>query len=707
MSALHEALQTLGPVPFSEVPKAGEGLDTFLDDLFENAETVLESIPIPDPTNHDETHFHVASNASEITPSSARSAAPAAHHAALQKEWGKPVKLGAKDNPLSMSVYKLGAKDGRGAWFARRSVHEGIGFNRFKQSLEMEFEQSMAVEGTGQGNVRGIGGEIKVEEIDVPGKGKVEVYRLSAQFPGPTTPRDFVTFLVTSDKAIASGKKAGKDHGALAPRHYMVLSKPCDHPEAQPRDGFIRGHYESVEFIREVPRKLKASMSTTNLAEDDIARHAQLRNAHQKVKTSPIETEQSQSVDALNTDGRLRSSSSASKANDGGYNPEENPVEWIMITRSDPGGSVPRFMVERGTPGSICADAKKFLDWACQRDLDVDGDHPNTTTTTRRPRAAIDRQESYQSWRGSRVAGVHDGEHETVHESSNAPPKIPVAQPESTQSAGYGGIMGAVTGAVSSLSAYTPQVILDHLPHQSGPADTTTHPQPVAQHDPMSTVNRQVTDDTASIKSTSSFASAEDHLTSADESVDTFSSRTSPEKTAKLTQHEKELQKLQERKLQLTSKFEENRLKLEQQSSEHTAKEEAAHKKALEKHEKEVHKQEERYQKELKKLEQKQEKERKKLEEKQMKQAEKDDKLKIIKERDILHEEIEILKQENKVLRDAMEDLQRENTVLVARLGKVGIADVGGTVSRSSSMKHVIGVDGKEASPRGSTSKDR
>jgi hypothetical protein len=49
-------------------------------------------------------------------------------------------------------------------------------------------------------------------------------------------------------------------------------------------------------------------------------------------------------------------------------NPELNPVEWVMITRSDPGGSVPRFMVERGTPSSIVADASKFLDWACKQD---------------------------------------------------------------------------------------------------------------------------------------------------------------------------------------------------------------------------------------------------------------------------------------------------------------------------------------------------
>ena len=92
----------------------------------------------------------------------------------------------------------------------------------------------------------------------------------------------------------------------------MVISKPCDHPDCPPRDGFIRGQYESIEFVQEIPSK-----------PDD---------------TSSTEEEQ------------------------------VNPVEWVMITRSDPGGSVPRFMVERGTPSGIVADASKFLDWACKAD---------------------------------------------------------------------------------------------------------------------------------------------------------------------------------------------------------------------------------------------------------------------------------------------------------------------------------------------------
>ena len=42
---------------------------------------------------------------------------------------------------------------------------------------------------------------------------------------------------------------------------------------------------------------------------------------------------------------------------------EEEGVEWVMVTRSDPGGSVPRWMVERGTPGGIVRDAGRFLGW--------------------------------------------------------------------------------------------------------------------------------------------------------------------------------------------------------------------------------------------------------------------------------------------------------------------------------------------------------
>lgn len=177
MAALHEALKTLGPADFSETPI--DDLKPFLSDAFSNGQLLVDSVPIPaapSPSNRprSDTASSVASAASEISLSSARSSPPAADVEALQKEW-KSVKLNPKENPLGMNVYKLSAKDGKGAWFARRSVHEGLGFSKWKKALEREFPETMKVQGgPGEGNIRGIGGEQRVEFKNVEGVGKLE-----------------------------------------------------------------------------------------------------------------------------------------------------------------------------------------------------------------------------------------------------------------------------------------------------------------------------------------------------------------------------------------------------------------------------------------------------------------------------------------------------------------------------------------------------
>lgn len=107
--------------------------------------------------------------------STARPTPPPAEVESLQKQWGKPVRLNAKENPLGMSVYKLAGKDGKGAWFARRSIHEGLPFERWKKGFEREFPETMKVQGgPGEGNIRGIGGERRVEYKAVDGVGKME-----------------------------------------------------------------------------------------------------------------------------------------------------------------------------------------------------------------------------------------------------------------------------------------------------------------------------------------------------------------------------------------------------------------------------------------------------------------------------------------------------------------------------------------------------
>jgi hypothetical protein len=107
-----------------------------------------------------------------------------AHAHSLRKEW-KEVKVNAKDNPLGISVYKLAAKDGKGTWFARRSVHEGVGFERWRLGLEREFAETMKVKGgAGSGSIRGIGAERRVEEDEVDGSGQLE-RRFTFLFPFP------------------------------------------------------------------------------------------------------------------------------------------------------------------------------------------------------------------------------------------------------------------------------------------------------------------------------------------------------------------------------------------------------------------------------------------------------------------------------------------------------------------------------------------
>ena len=182
MAALHQALESLSPTPFSTVPSTPSEATTYLQNAFRKAQTILDSVPLPPPDDplvtsrsRAPTTSSTASNVSEISSSSARSDPMDSSNVGLQKEWGKPIKLNAKDNPLGMAVYKCAGKDGRGAWFARRSVHEGLGFKKWKLGLQREFPETLEVQGSpGEGNIRGIGGERRVERIAVDGAGVIE-----------------------------------------------------------------------------------------------------------------------------------------------------------------------------------------------------------------------------------------------------------------------------------------------------------------------------------------------------------------------------------------------------------------------------------------------------------------------------------------------------------------------------------------------------
>ena len=732
MAALHSALHSLAPVDFDDVPKPTEELDQYLADLYSQSQTIVESIPIADP---DESHTRprskttssLASNASEISSSSARSEPPPTHIATLQKEWGKPLKLKASENVLGVSVFKVSGKDGRGAWFARRSVHEGLGFARFKAAFEKEFPTSLAVQGApGEGNVRGIGADGRVEQIDVPNRGKIEVYRLSAQFPGPTTPRDFVTFLATSSKAM----KHHPEHGQvpeLVPRHYMIISKPCNHPKTQPQSGFIRGQYESIEFIREIPRKLKTSASQTNLSEahhghhdhsQDMAHETLVRNA-QKMHSFPadgssehddqhLHGQESNSRDA-SPSGRKRSrtvnfSDSHKKAGHGGteYDPEENPVEWIMVTRSDPGGSVPRFLVDRGTPSSICADAVKFLDWACQLDEEAQGPDKPARPPQAFRRESFTSFDQHQQTADSTETGIaaktvsKEPGHQTSKITSTSHTgqiEAPISsQPDSTASS-PSGLMASVGGVLSS---YVPQTVSNHFPGATPTASPALQPTEAAKHQGEDQLagSKPLDDDAVSTISSISWASADSHIASdvepSNKSVssqqNSLSSKTTS--TPHQDQHEKDLDKISQRKAALDAKFAQQREKLSKQKETATEKEQAAIKKAEEKHERELKKHEERHQREIQKLEDRKKKEAQKLEAKKRKEADKDEKEKLKRERDEALQKLKIFEQEKEVWMKQVGNLQKENTALMARIGRLESDNLegGGSRSRSNSV---------------------
>jgi Protein of unknown function (DUF3074) len=713
MAALHSALQSLGTCKFDKIPRSPSELEPFLQVLFQQSQLILDSIPIPPPEDklqsrpRSHTTTSVASNASEISSSSARSAPPIPEHAALQKEWGKPVKLNAKDNPLNMAVYRMGGKDGRGAWFARRSVQEGLGFAKFKKSLEMEFPESLAVQGApGEGNVRGIGGDKKVEDISVPGKGRVEVFQLSAQFPGPTTPRDFVTLLITSSNAIKQNDDTGRPD--LSPRHYMIISKPCDHPETQPRDGFVRGNYESVEFIREVPRlptKTRSSLDLRRLADvkgNALEKEALIRNAEKKNTITLSTSHENKSVNDLSAGTRANGeanrrrgktiSFSESRA-DGlrtdedeteSYDPESNPVEWIMVTRSDPGGSVPRFMVERGTPGSIVADASKFLDWACQKE------HVGDSKSDSHIQFGHHR-DSFASYEANgHLAGINGDAFKEVVTSKDGPSTAPSPLHSQKSSAHQSGILSNMTGAFSAgIEAYAPQIVLDRLPGHIQPEseDTTSLNSTTLA---LKTDNDD-NDDTSDSLSTTSFASADSHLDNDSDHANNLSPSTSKTSSSdqkdnkgksrskskpQLNPHEKELQKLEARRAALDAKLASTRSKSAKSAESQTVKEKEAIRKAEEKYGKELKKQEEKYRREVEKIEEKRLREVKKGEERRRKEGEKKDGdgevKKVKRERDEAREEVKKLTEEIKdVWVKQVGDLQRENTGLAARVGRL------------------------------------
>ncbi|KAI1807916.1 hypothetical protein F4811DRAFT_503725 [Daldinia bambusicola] len=672
MPGAHEAFKALGPINWEDVPQ--DKLDTFLKDAFTDARCVIDSIPVSSSLQH----LGLPRSATDTNLSSLpdRDHQLSDHAAKLQKEW-KECKVNPRENPLGLDVYKLSAKDGKGAWFARRSVHHDFDFEKWKLGLDREFDESLKVEGgPGAGSIRGIGADRKIVSQTVEGVGNMRVYQLSAQFPGPTSPRDFIGLLLSSESVVdAPG----------TPRHYMLVSKPCIHPECPPRQGYIRGQYESVELIREirVEKPLRKIRSSIDLPNDEAA--ASMRKATENLTKEATIRSARQTAESINSEsGRRRGKTIGSTdvgdvGDDGeGDDDYESVIEWLMVTRSDPGGSVPRFMIERGTPPGIAGDANKFVKWISSKSIDelLESDNKDAE-----PKSEVSNTKQVGSERTTMADPTPTN---TAHQTKASQPTIAKQQEIVEEEPGSVGVYGMIASALNAAASAAASRIPNPFGPGNGESTETSDLTSENLDDDESSIHsfhslegeRIEENDNASQKPGESSVQLTPSVTNGG-AESTVSSESLAARSIAPSHHDKELKKLEERKRKMEEKLrraqERALAKRGNGDAESTSqRDEAAMQKLREKHEREIAKQEEKFQRELTKLEAKRASEQKKAEERRRKALEREEKTNLAMELDKVRAERDLAYKQMDILKEQIGELQAQNTRLVARLGREG-----------------------------------
>jgi hypothetical protein len=487
----------------------------------------------------------------------------------------------------------------------------------------------------------------------------VLVFQLSAQFPGPTAPRDFITMLLTSGAAAVSGSEKDRRRPL---RQFVIVSKPCIHPDCPPRQGFIRGQYESVEIIRELPSDkpaiMKRARSSIDLGNDlntvaeNLGREAILRAAQRAASGEDV----------------LRDSTNNLATCGGGEETEETSttIEWLMVTRSDPGGNVPRFLIEKGTPGGIVNDAGKFLKWVTAKSVE---DFSSDTEMGLQSEALQPERE--KDAKGS----TEIAKEPTANLISNRLPSgREIEQSETVPSSNglYGMITGAIGYAGSAVVTRLPNPFASSLGSQPSEADMED------EDDGESTLS-----ETSSIHTfTSALEPAkqiEDEISpdslTLTEAASTQSESSSSRKdlgSIHSTQHEKELKKLHERQRKAQEKMSRLQQRLMSKHTEDKQKDADTLAKARERHERELAKHETKYRRELKRLEDKREQEEKKADERRRKATEREERATMALELEKVRAERDIALKQIEMLKSQVGELQSQNTMLVAQLGKTG-----------------------------------
>ncbi|KAL2137190.1 hypothetical protein VTI74DRAFT_7737 [Chaetomium olivicolor] len=734
----HAPFKSLSPLSWTTniSPADPSSLTDLITSTFADAQLLIDSIPTPTPPLSSNTPRspgrarsqtdsavgppHVSSNAATRQGGGKdRSGDDKETVKKLSREW-KDLKIPpGPSNPHGISMYKMSAKDGKGAWFARRSLHrpspssssggEGYGgFEKWEAALRREMSETLArVEAhpgkeKGTGNIRGIGAERRVDGWEGEA-GRFDLYHVSARFPGPTTPRDFVTLIMMpkEERTEDDGKARNRQ-----PRQFMIVSRPCEHPDCPPRSGFIRGTYESVEVIREVPveKPLRRVRSSIDLSRDEV-KNALSGRGDRVSKEAVLRAAKKAVGDEAESEGET-SKTLPFRLGDNGSEDMEMAVEWLMVTRSDPGGSVPRFMVEKGTPGGIIGDAGKFLKWLSSQSME-DLINPRKT-----PGDGVGQQGTKPTGESARteLSGEIPA---TISEQDQLPTGETEYQQEMSPASNSGiygllaSALGAATSAVASrVAAFAPSSKATESDVSEDESDTASEASfASAQESSASQADTALPNKTShdhnniidTISATDGLSTRSAHSTFSEAtSSPTLSREPTPsvQFSQAHSQHEKELRKLQQRMRKAQEKLMRAQAKRRAKhnnnnhndggtdgtteadadtAAKEKQKEDEALAKLREKHAREVARQEEKYQRELQRLADKRAAEERKAEERRKKAIEREERGNLAMELERVKAERDVARKEVEMLREQVGELQGQNTMLVARLGREGI----------------------------------
>lgn len=474
----------------------------------------------------------------------------------------------------------------------------------------------------------------------------------------------------------------------------MILSKPCQHPECPSNPGYIRGQYESIEMIREVPTEkptMKRARSSIDVSKEnrqsiaeDMGREAVLRAAKQ-VAAQEGEDNRNRGMSVDSAPAREESGHHT----DGEMEDEEDTptiIEWLMVTRSDPGGNVPRFMIERGTPGGIVSDAGKFLKWLTAKSAKDFTSGEFTQELDGAKVEAVRAEESKartKSLAPAPTSNLVPDEVQTERKEAQQPENLDLEVPSSN------GLYGIITGAFGMASSAVAGRLPNGMPgFFYGPNSSN---EAILEEDKEDDDDDdEAISDESDTSSVRSFASAVERTESnplpatpgtvREDTISTYSEESlqkRPTLRSATTMHEKDLKKLQDRRRKMHDKLAKLQSRMASKRTDDSQKDEEAASKLREKHDREVAKQEEKYRRELKRLEDKREQEERKAEAKKKKQMEKEEKANIMAELDKIKAERDLALKQVELLKAQVGELQGQNTVLVAEMGRAAGSDNG------------------------------